>query len=127
MASIDIDATGPLFDGRAEGVVREFCEDLRDAVAQYGEETALALMRSYFRRPTGFYWSRVRTTVITPDLARVHDSSVVYGPWLAGTGSRNFPVTRFKGYPHWRQAQEATRTRAPQIAAQMLPRYTSRM
>jgi hypothetical protein len=30
----------------------------------------------------------------------------VYGPWLEGVGSRNFPVTRFRGYHAFRVAAQ---------------------
>lgn len=122
-----MDASGPLFDGRAERVVQEYVTDVRDAVAEFAEEQALRLMGSYFKHPTGYYESRVMTTAVSPEIARVHDQGVVYGPWLEGTGSRNYPETRFKGYGHWRQARDLTRARAGDIARHMLPRYTSRM
>ncbi|RKN61862.1 hypothetical protein D7231_31820 [Streptomyces klenkii] len=125
--TIDVDARGPLFDGRAAAVTEEYARDVRDTVAEFAEEQVLRLTGSYFRRPTGYYESRVETRTESPQVARVHDSGVVYGPWLEGTGSRNYPVTRFKGYGHWSQARELTRARAGQIAQRMLPRYTSRM
>jgi len=41
----------------------------------------------------------------TADLAgKIHDSNVVYGPWLEGVSSRN-DRTRFKGYHAFRRAQ----------------------
>ena len=36
---------------------------------------------------------------------RIHDSKVVYGPWLEGIGSRN-AKSRFKGYAMFRNAKQ---------------------
>jgi hypothetical protein len=38
-------------------------------------------------------------------------SGPVYGPWLEGIGSRNAPVTRFRGYHAFRKASEALQRR----------------
>ena len=35
----------------------------------------------------------------------IHDSQVIYGPWLEGTSSRN-ETTRFKGYAMFRNAKQ---------------------
>ena len=125
--SIDIHFEGPLFDGRAAAAMQEFAEAARDDVAEFGEEIALARMGSYFRHPTGYYESNVKTSLVSSDTARVHDDGVVYGPWLAGVGSRNFPVTIFKGYAHWREAKQLVQARGQQIAERTLTRYIGRM
>jgi hypothetical protein len=125
--SIEIRMTGPLFDGRAERAIQDFCEAARDDIAEFGEQVALAEMGAVFKHPSGYYESQVKTTVVTPEIARVDDSGVVYGPWLAGVGSRNFPVTRFKGYDHWRKAKQAVQDRGHQIAEQTLNRHIGRM
>ncbi len=36
---------------------------------------------------------------------RIHDSRVIYGPWLEGVASRN-QTTRFKGYAMFRNARQ---------------------
>ena len=41
---------------------------------------------------------------------------VIYGPWLEGTGSRNYPVTRFKGYRNWRRVTQMLEKAAKPIA-----------
>lgn len=124
---IDVTVSGPLFDGRAQRAADRYCEDARDEVAEFGEEIALARMGAYFKNPTGYYESNVKTTLVTSDTARVHDDGVVYGPWLAGVGSRNFPVTRFKGYSHWREAKELVAARGQQIAEHTLARHIGGM
>jgi hypothetical protein len=127
MSNVDIDLriTGPLFDGRAEHALARACDDARDNIAQFAEQHALTLMGAAFRHPTGYYESQVRTTSVTPDTDLVWDGGVVYGPWLEGVGSRNFPVTSFRGYSHWRRTKELTQARAPQITAQAVGRHIS--
>ena len=121
--SIDITATGPLFDGRAARAADRACEAARDDIAEYGEEVALREMGTFFRHPTGYYESRVITQIVSADTARVHDQGVVYGPWLAGVGSRNAPVTRFAGYPHWRIAKQAVQRVGPMMAERAVARH----
>ena len=125
--SIEIRAEGPLFDGRAQRAADRACEDARDDIAEYGEEIALREMGTFFRHPTGYYESRVITQVVSADTARVHDQGVVYGPWLAGVGSRNAPVTRFAGYPHWRIAKDAVKAAGPTMAERTVARHLPEM
>lgn len=125
--SIEIRATGPLFDGRAQRAADRACDDARDDIAEYGEEIALREMGLAFKEPTGYYESRVKTERVSADTSRVHDSGVVYGPWLAGVGSRNYPVTRFKGYDHWRIAKQAVQRAGPAMAERAVARHLPEM
>ena len=125
--SIDIDFRGPLFDGRAERAAQDACEEARDKVAEFAQEHALSLMGAAFRHPTGYYESRVTTTRVSSEIARVWDQGVIYGPWLEGVGSRNAPVTRFPGYWHWRRTKNAVATRGPQIAEAAVRRHLPEM
>lgn len=125
--SIDVTVSGPLFDGRAQRAADRYCEDARDEIAEFGEEIALREMGMSFRHPTGYYESRVTTDVVSSDTARVHDQGVIYGPWLEGVGSMNFPVTRFRGYWHWRKAKQAVAARGQQIAEHTLARHIGGM
>lgn len=125
--SIDISVSGPLFDGRAARAIEEFTQAARDDIAEFGEEIALARMGTYFRNPTGYYESQVKTTLVTSDTALVHDDGVVYGPWLAGVGTRNRPRPGFPGYTHWREAKQLVEARGRQIAERTLQRYLPEM
>lgn len=127
MSSIDVRATGPIFDGRAERAAERACDDARETIAAFAEEHALALMAAAFRNPTGYYESRVITERVSGDTSRVHDQGVVYGPWLEGVGSRNSPVTRFPGYFHWRRTKQATQAAAPAIAERAVQRHIPEM
>ncbi len=125
--SIDIDMSGPLFDGRAERAMQDACDQARDHIASYAEERVLMGTSANFKTRTPYYETRVDTTRISSEVSLVHDHGVVYGPWLEGVGSRNFPVTRFRGYHFWRVAKQATAARGPQIADAAVQRHLPEM
>jgi hypothetical protein len=97
MFNVDITASGPLFDGRAEPAVDDFLRDAEDDVATEGVEMVGDALHAVLRNPTGYYesqlgWERVGSH------DEVYGDKVIYGAWLEGVGSRNAPVTRFPGY-----------------------------
>ena len=53
---------------------------------------------------TGHYRSNLHPTFGNMQ-GRIDDNSVVYGPWLEGTDSRN-QTTRFKGYASFRRTRD---------------------
>lgn len=114
--SIDIRMTGPWFDGRAERAMERACDDALDNVAAYAEERVLIGTSANFKTRTPYYETRITTDRVSDEESLIHDQGVIYGPWLEGVGSRNSPVTRFKGYRHWRAAKQAVAARGPQIA-----------
>jgi len=114
--SVDITMTGPWFDGRAERAMEDACDDARDDIAAYGEERVLMGTSASFKTRTPYYETRIETTRVSSEANLVHDNGVIYGPWLEGVGSRNYPVTRFKGYHHWRLAKQAVESHGPDVA-----------
>lgn len=125
---VKVTASGPVFDGRAQAAVARYVDDARDEIAAYGEAEVLAELGVVLRHPTGYYESHIRSERVTADTDRIGDSGVVYGPWLEGTGSMNFPVTRFKGYGHWRRTKQILALEAPGIAQRLLQvRYLPEM
>ncbi|MHB9857614.1 hypothetical protein [Streptomyces sp. YIM S03343] len=114
---------GPLFDGRARRAANEYVNRFERQLAEDGLNILREEMRAVFRNPTGHYESRCK--VIEGHV--ISDSRVVYGPWLAGIGSRNFPVTRFKGYDHWIKTRHRLNQRKRGIGERLLRRYTGRM
>lgn len=126
MADVEITITGPLFDGRAAREFAAYADEAREQISEFAEEHVLGLMGVAFRHPTGYYESNVKTER-AGDVARVHDSGIVYGPWLEGVGSRNSPVTRFPGYFHWRRTKALLVLRAPVMAERLLQRYLPRV
>lgn len=124
---IEIRATGPLFDGRAERAVDEMCDDILEDVSHRAKELLDIELSRVLRNPTGYYQGRIRNERVSADTARIHDGGVIYGPWLAGVGSRNAPVTRFAGYDHWRIAKQRAAADAEGIADRAVARHLPRM
>lgn len=120
---IDVSTRGPMFDGRARSVVNAYVNRLERNLAEEGVAIVREELGKVLQHPTGYYESRI--TVERGNL--ITDGGVVYGPWLAGVGSRNFPETRFMGYPHWIRARLRLRERKQGIAERLLRRYVGRM
>lgn len=97
----DIDYKGPLFDGRAEKAFHDAEKDVEQALAKEALHRVKRHFHMHFKHPTGRYESRVHISTLGRG-AEVGDGGSVYGPWLEGTGSRNAPVTRFRGYHAFR-------------------------
>jgi len=114
-----VQISGPLFDGRAPLIIDDWMRANMKTVADTAEDIVRSELDVVLQNPTGFYRSQISSAtrfnrVATHDVV-VHDSGVIYGPWLAGTGSRNAPVTRFRGYTHWRKAAQRIDKLAPQV------------
>jgi hypothetical protein len=77
--------------------------------------------------PTGAWARAIRTRVAAAvgglKAWEVHDSDIIYGPWLEGVGSRNYPTTRFRGYSTFRKVAQQIERKAPR----MLTTETRRM
>lgn len=116
-------ASGPMFDGRARAALNAYVDHLERRLAEEGLQILRGEMHRVFRNPTGYYESRCK--VIEGHV--ISDSRVVYGPWLAGIGSRNYPVTKFKGYDHWIVTRDKLNARKRGIGERLLRRYTGRM
>lgn len=121
----NVTARGPLLDRSIEVDVKAYLTEALDQVALEGRDGVRTLGMSQYQNPTGFYSSQVTAEMVSADRYRVHDSMVVYGPWLEGVGSRN-ATSRFKGYRTWRQSRDRLRTKAPVIAVRVLKRYLPR-
>lgn len=121
-----IDRDGPLFDGRAALAAAGYADEIEQVIAEVGVHKARTRMSQHFVAPTGWYESHVRADKMF-DGWEIHDSGIVYGPWLAGIGSRNRPRPGFPGYPHWWQARGDIAEEANQIAEFVLQRYLPRM
>jgi hypothetical protein len=104
--------SGPLF--HADTQVGLMLRRIERDVAQEGYRLVQVNLAGSLRHPTGYYQSHIRVTK-EPLGTSVNDSSVVYGPWLEGVGSRN-RTTRFKGYFSFRRASEQLDRQAVRIA-----------
>lgn len=110
---------GPLFHSEAQvdGMLHEIEQD----IAQRGYELVMANLASSLRHPTGYYESRIRVSREAYGTS-VNDSSVVYGPWLEGVGSRN-RTTKFKGYFSFRRATQQLDREATTIAMPVVEQF----
>lgn len=117
--------TGPFRDGRFQRAASQYSDALQYAVAEHGEKLVKARLNQVLKKQTPYYRTR-----ITVRRARggyeVTDQGVVYGPWLEGTGSRNYPATRFRGYATFRRVKPIVDRDANRIAIQLLNRYQAR-
>lgn len=113
---IEVNKHGPLFDGNARRIINDYCDDAAEGIGDYAVTELKKRFHETFKHPTGYYESRVSSDRPVDGLVVVDDDRVVYGPWLEGTGSRNYPVTRFKGYANWRHTKSAVEARARSIA-----------
>ena len=97
----DVSYSGPMFDGRAREDFRQAIEEIKDQVAQEGENLVHVRLGSVLKHPTGRYEGSIAIDRQADDRVIVGDN-VIYGAWLEGIGSRNAPVTRFRGYSTFR-------------------------
>jgi hypothetical protein len=118
--------SGPIYTRAADKAAHDFTEELEDDIADYALGELRREMHLHFKNPTGYYESQVRIRQDEPEKV-IHDGGVVYGPWLEGVGSRNFPVTRFRGYSIFRRVFQRVENRSDVMAARLLPRYLRRM
>lgn len=90
--------------------------NIQGAVADSALDQWRATLTDSIRVNRGIYVGETRVSQ-TESAAIVHDGMSVYGPWLEGQGSRNYPRTRFKGYGAARDAAEKINARAVEVAA----------
>lgn len=123
LLDVSTNSRGPIFDGRALAAANEYVNRLERELATEGLSILKDEMHAVFRHPTGYYESRCQVV----DGHKIWDQRVVYGPWLAGIGSRNFPATKFRGYHHWTRTRDKLNERKQGIGERLLRRYTGRM
>lgn len=123
---VNANRTGPIRDGRFQRAANQYSDDMGYAVALHAEDLVQQRLRQVLRHPTGYYQSRVGVERGRGGAYVVTDGGVVYGPWLEGTGSRNYPVTRFRGYSTFRRTKPLVDRDANRIGRQLLERYQSR-
>lgn len=126
---IDVTTSGPFFDGRALRALREFVDEAPYEIAGEGVTTWLSIYRPQVKNPTPYYEYLVHREKVTYGESHVWDGGQVrYGPWLEGTGSRNSPVTRFKGYASMKKTTPVLQHVAAPVAEALLrSRYLDRM
>ena len=121
----EVNVSGPLFDGRAGNAAKDFARVTQHEVARQAKANVSMLLDRYLKHPTPYYETQMFIDWGAHDVVKNHVKK--YGPWLEGTGSRNAPKTRFKGYHHWREATKITQREVQGIAYSVLPPYLLRM
>ena len=125
--TVTVHTPGALFDGRAEIALHDYLDRVhRDVAARGADIVGTGLIR-VLKHPTGYYESHIRSERAGVLTSHVWDDLVIYGPWLEGVGSRNFPVTRFRGYSTFRRAGQQLDREAGPIAERLVKGYVERM
>jgi hypothetical protein len=116
---IEMDITmrrqGAALDGRANMLMRRYLRDVEDAVAEYALDLVMFYLQASLKTQTPYYRTRIHIDRTGGD-PRVTDGGVIYGPWLEGVGSRNYPTTRFRGYATFRRVAGVVDRDAEDIA-----------
>jgi hypothetical protein len=124
---VNVNASGPMFDGRAQRAAAQYCDQANYAVATRAEDMVRERLGTVLQHPTGYYLSHIRVERSSRGGYEVNDGGIIYGPWLEGTGSRNAPVTRFRGYSTFRRTKALIDRQAHGIAQRLLRRHVGRM
>lgn len=98
MIEFEVIAVGPMTDGRAEGIVADYTDTATRHLAAIAMAKTHEVLNERIQHPTPYYETQVTQEKIGFAHYVNHDRDIVYGPWLEGTGSKNYPVTTFKGY-----------------------------
>lgn len=123
-----VTVSGPLFDGRDHAVIDAMCDAIADEVAREGRDIVRLNSDTSFKTQTPYYVTRLGVDDAGLHARDVTDNGVIYGPWLEGVGSRNFPKTRFKGYAMFRRATQYLNAGIAQTIANRVARtFVGRM
>lgn len=122
-----VTVSGPLFDARAEHYVREFADEALDQVAAQGLANVRTNMDTSFKHPTPYLETQVHAERVDENTRSVNDGGVIYSWWVEGVGSRNFPVTRFRGYRSYARAKTRLEAQVPRLAERARLRMVERL
>lgn len=117
---------GPLFDHVAGEEISRYCDHLETRLAHDALDELEVEFHEKFKHPTGYYEAHVRVQS-DPDGHVITDGGVVYGPWLEGTGSRDFPRTRFRGYADFRRVTARINAATTRVAEEFMPALLRRI
>ena len=123
---VNVTLSGPFFDARADGIMRDLTEDIANRVGGQALSDVMKNLDASIRHPTPYYETQIALKR-NGSTAIVHDNKVIYGNWLEGTGSRNSPKTRFPGYASFRRATQQVEREAPDIVRAQIDRAVGRL
>ena len=105
VGSVQVKLVGPVLNGQAPPVIKDALQGAIGDLVSEGERKVKLQLFPGHGLVTGNYRRSIHGEVQANFSGRVHDSNVVYGPWLEGVSSRN-QQTRFKGYAMFRNARQ---------------------
>lgn len=124
---------GPVFDAHERDLATATAEfEIEDKIQEAAYERVRALGQSQFRyvdmsrhEVPGKWLFSIRKGH-DGDVATVY-TDIIYGYWLEGIGSRNFPKTRFRGYRMWRETTQQIQAEAVDLAEEPINKAVSRL
>lgn len=122
MPDVTVSTFGPIFNGTATREARALVDAYQEELAQTAYDRVMNRLDVVLQHPTGYYQSQVRINRQADSIV-VDDNGVIYGNWLEGTGSRNYPTTRFKGYSTFRLVAQGVDKDAPLLGKLMIDRF----
>lgn len=129
----DVHLSGPVFQRYETDIAVERArQDTEDDIQDAAYDRVKTLGQSQFRyvdrrnhNVPGKWLFSIKKTY--EDEYPAVDTGIIYGYWLEGIGSRNFPKTRFRGYRMWRDATQQIQAEADKIAQPHIDRAVERL
>lgn len=127
----NVTMSGPVFDGRGDDLIDRMCTDIQTTVGDQAFVEFETNLELNIKHSGPIYQSFVQVSDL--DGARVvndgygQTNDLQYGLWLEGIGSRNFPVTSFRGYHALRDAFESTEAQVEELAEPIIEEYVDRI
>jgi hypothetical protein len=78
MADIDVNVSGPFFDGRARAEINRICREAEDEVAAQLYSEVMGNLNRSIKHPTPYYETQIDNQRLSVG-RRVHDRGIVYG------------------------------------------------
>jgi hypothetical protein len=138
MIAVTVELHGPIVEGRADAIIHDYLEDATWEVGQQAFAGVHGILDARIQNPTPYYETQITQqrggvegleaieSDVTP--VAVHDRGVIYGHWLEGDGSRNAPVTSFRGYKAFGTTTGALNNgKALELAEHVMQRYLPRL
>lgn len=124
--TVSVSLHGPLLSGTAAAALTEIAHNAINELVDEGEKrVALQLYPGHGLR-SGHYRRSIHGDMLSSLHGRVHDSGVVYGPWLEGVSTRN-QRSRFKGYAMFRNAYQQLERIKVAVVEKHVQRFMQRM
>lgn len=150
--NITVTTSGPIFDGRAPGIVQDFCRAAEDHIGDIGVNRIRVYLPTQYMylgnnggdpkhnpvpSDAGYLAEHIQWERDTPSSINVNDGgypAVIYGPWIEGIapGNEYFGVVgrtkrglppRFPGYHAFQKIYEQLDVEAADLAQEVLPPY----